>query len=123
MKPEPLNLKDLRERIRDLTILYSTAREEGDEEEHKRVVNEILLFFKQKIKSACEFYLRYWREPGLLVEEHPEYKKDVLKLKRDAIFEVDGLIEDVEQIEGPFAALYIEWLFRQAFKDRLEGDK
>ena len=83
-------------------------------------LKELIKEIKQRLKSACKFYLKYWRNPGLLIKEHPEHEIDVLKLRRDAIFEVNGFVEDAEQIEGPFAALYIEWLFKLAFKDVLE---
>ena len=36
---------------------------------------------KQRIKSACEFYLRYKDKPELLMKEHPEYKKEVENIK------------------------------------------
>jgi len=53
--------KETREKIHDLTILLSTAGEEGDEEEHKRVVDEIMDIIKnvrqeerERIKSILQ---------------------------------------------------------------------
>ena len=46
-----MNVKKLEDEIRQLTILYSTAREEGDEEEHERVVKEIISFFSDIIRE------------------------------------------------------------------------
>jgi len=43
------------EEIKDLTILIATAREEGDEEEHKRVVNRIMeIIFQAKQQEREE---------------------------------------------------------------------
>ena len=41
----------LKDKIKDLTILYSTAREEGDDEEHERVVEQILELFEAEKKK------------------------------------------------------------------------
>ena len=46
-----MNVKKLEDEIRQLTILYSTAREEGDEEEHERVVKEIISLFSDIIRE------------------------------------------------------------------------
>jgi len=44
-------MKNLREKISQITILYETAAEEGDREEHERVVEELLSLFKQQMKE------------------------------------------------------------------------
>jgi len=48
----------LREKIWDLTMLYSTAREEGDDEEHKLVVNEILQLVEEERQKWVEDLLK-----------------------------------------------------------------
>ena len=61
----------LREKIWDLTMLYSTAREEGDDEEHKLVVNEILQ----------------------LVEEEKEFKSNISLKEAKEIAKISGKIQ------------------------------
>jgi len=49
--------EEIRKEISDLTILIATAREEGDEEEHKKVVDRIMeLLSQEKEKSFQEGY-------------------------------------------------------------------
>jgi len=54
----------------------------------------------ERIKQACEFYLRYKNNSGLLIKEHPELRKELKK----------GIIKYYD---------YNEWLFRLAFKEVL----
>ena len=112
MKPRPLNLDDLREEISDLTISIAVAREEGDEEEHKKVVNNILELFRRCIKSACEFYQRYKNKPELLVKEHYYLLKKIEKEDMWAftlLFAAQDLkIKDIDK--------YDEWLLKLAFE-------
>ena len=42
-------------------------------------VEELLQEIKHRIKSACEFFLRYRDKPELLIKEHPELKGEVEK--------------------------------------------
>ncbi len=112
MKPRPLNLDDLREEISDLTISIAVAREEGDEEEHEKVVNNILELFRRCIKSACEFYQRYENDPKGLVKEHYHLLKE---MEDDDIWAFtllfaapDLKIKDIDK--------YNEWLFKLAFE-------
>ena len=70
----------LREKIWDLTMLYSTAREEGDDEEHKLVVNEILqLVEEEKAKQKLYWFDKYGEK---LAEERTriikEYRQEIL---------------------------------------------
>jgi len=61
------------------------------EEDFDQVVNLTLKFVKQRIREACEFYLRYKDNPGLLLKEHSKLEK----------------ISD--------RRAYNEWLFKLAF--------
>lgn len=47
-------MKFLQKEIEELTILIATAREEGDDDEHKRVVNEIMKLFKAKHEEVLK---------------------------------------------------------------------
>jgi len=49
-----MNYKQIEEEIKDLTILIATAMEEGDEEEHERVVKKIMEIIKAKINQVID---------------------------------------------------------------------
>ena len=101
MKPEPLDLEEIEKNaIKELNV-----RESG-------IALKTIQFAKQRIKSACEFYLRYWIRPDLLAKEHPEYKKELRKQIGISLSLVEG--------ENVYLLNYQEWLFRLAFKDVLE---
>ena len=100
MKPKPLDLEDFR-KWRAKTnpdMIFSISQIE---------------FIKQRIKSACEFYLRYKDKPYLLIKEYPKYEKEVKQFETSDGIAVDG--------EGFY---YNKWLFKLAFKDVLgENEK
>lgn len=76
---------------------------------------------KQRIKTACEFYLRYKNKPELLMEEHPEYKKQCEYF----IHEIEmASIGEFEPTHGELAHLmdYNEWLFKLTFKAVLDDE-
>ena len=88
-------------------------------------LEEIKNGIKQRIKSACEFYLRYIDNPRILEIS------DVLSLEekrelRDFISLLNELnktkIEDVEQYHFIIES-YNKWLFKLAFRDVLECGK
>jgi len=60
---------------------------------------------RQRIKSACEFYLRYKDKPELLIKEHPEF------------FEI---IKRIQKNYFDWSYYYNEWLFKLAFKPIFE---
>jgi len=73
------------------------------------------MFFKNDIKEACEFYLKYKDRPKLLVAEHPEFEKEVGRFIGMLDNAESGFdIRDAEK-------KYNEWLFRLTFKDVLEA--
>jgi len=72
----------------------------------------ILKIVKQRIKSACKFYLRYKDRPDLLEKE----QKDLIDY--DAW---DFRYHTFVISRGNRAIEYNEWLFELAFKDVLDG--
>ena len=92
----------------------------------------------EKIKRACEFFLRYKDNPELLIKEHPEYKEAVekirkkyltitnillklkhpdVKIENDTVtFFVDGIKEKIN-LSHAFLTDYSNWLFEEAFKE------
>ncbi|MCD6434794.1 MAG: hypothetical protein J7L15_00150 [Clostridiales bacterium] len=69
------------------------------------------------VKSACEFYLKYFNKPKVFVKENPEYEQDLDK------FILDRLSPDAFKYDLEFFDYdgYNEWLFKLAFKDVLDG--
>mgnify|MGYP000672146595 CR=1 FL=1 len=78
----------------------------------------------ERIRKACEFFLRYKDNPDLLMEKHPEYKKEIKKLKKVKLgCIINGRVYE-EMIENPmFEKDYNEWLFRLAFKSIFKEKK
>jgi len=96
---------------------------------------DIFKEIKQRLKSACEFYLRYKDNPELLVEEHPEYEDELYEITAESeeLIKEFGLDESGEFIKSYGATPvpvekelkldddeYNEWLFKLAFKDVFE---
>jgi len=114
MKPEPLDLGEL-ERIIDnmierkgIFLLLS---------ERKHLEKEL----KQRIKSACEFYLRYKDNPSLLVKEHPELKKEFKQKFGKFMLTIINWLDSFNNCKISLTVLkwkreYNEWLFYSAFK-------
>jgi len=102
MKPQPLDLEKIEEEIID----RFNEHQPHELQEELDLIKEVL---KQRIKSACEFYLRYKDKPELLVKEHPEYKK-----------ELSSNLLPLEELSYWEQLIYNEWLFKLAFKDVLE---
>jgi len=108
-KPKPLDLKGMNI-YKKIKVDFGSGKPKIIYDE-KEAINEI----KQRIKSACEFYLKYRDEPELLTEEHPCYEHDVF----DIINECMTL--DLSNCET--MKKYNEWLFKLAFKDVLENEE
>jgi len=126
--PEPLNLEEIKDLIEKCGY--------GE-------IATTLAFkkIKQKLKSACEFYLRYKDKPDLLVKEHPQYKEAIEKLRwipnqdfeacrKDWFKETYGegvscdccpmqeSCSEGEFIENiDFIKEYNTWLFKRSFSD------
>ena len=67
----------------------------------------------QRLKSACEFYLRYKDNTRLLLKEHGEYRKEVSKFEE--WWKYPNNMFDYNK--------YNDWLFKLVFKSVLEDDK
>lgn len=132
MNPQPLDLEDKNERVKlaseiseiwfleYLKTYYSEEDLEDVREELKKIKLEmrdfaifcIERFIKQRLKSACEFFLQYMDKPYTFLSEQWEIaQKEKIKEK----FYTRGY--------GWSLYDYNEWLFRLAFKDVLEGEK
>ena len=114
IKPQPLDLEvehifvnDLAEATINMIIQGLTTKEQIVDSKEEAItlifdlVQEIVnVEIKQRLKSACEFYLRYKDNPELLINEHPKYEKEIQKLWKNK----------------NFTATYNDWLFKLAFK-------
>jgi len=126
MNPQPLDLEDKNERVKlaseiseiwfleYLKTYYSEEDLEDVREELKKIKLEmrdfaifcIERFIKQRLKSACEFYLMYKDNTSLLLKEHSKFEE---------WWKYPNNMFDYNK--------YNEWLFRLAFKDVLGDDK
>jgi len=88
-----------------------------DEAKILKEKNKLFHAIVGRIKSACEFYLRYKDNPKLLIEEYPEYEKEIEKFNSDK-----HLYQEFDKYTAVSLKEYNEWLFRLAFKDVLEND-
>ncbi|MGQ4876139.1 MAG: hypothetical protein ACP6IY_18895 [Promethearchaeia archaeon] len=91
------------------------------------LLEELIPEIKQRIKSACEFFLRYKDNPDLLIREYPEKAKIEIDYEtaEDIMNEIERIIEKYGKLEAQATIRlkiieYNEWLFRLAFKDVLE---
>jgi len=96
-------LKEDIEEIKSLEIDY----------EYSVLIGMLYMFKKlqQRIKQACEFYLRYKDKPELLLKE----QRNLVGIPEGTEFYPPGLIHLKDKYK------YNEWLFRLAFKDVFEG--
>ena len=129
-KPQPLDLGKIKKEVLDEYcggIPFDEIEEFQLEPEQIEKIIEITIYrIKQRIKSACEFYLRYKDNPELLVREHPEYKEKIEEIKKEFISVIknikQSLIPDV--IRGIALSikyeLYNEWLFKLTFRGVLD---
>jgi len=117
--PNPLDLElkikeisNLLEMLAFSNLTYEERKElkETIETDIKSLLNKI----KQRIKEACEFYLKYKNNPSLLWKENTKYRK---KLKKFGITK-KWVSEDCDELYD--WEDYNEWLFKLAFGDVLE---
>jgi len=96
VRANPLNLEKLTDEVMKV-IERSEAKREEIREQIRRVL-------KKHLKELSEFCLRYRGHPDLLVEEHPEYKKEAVKYWSMAL-------------QYDVMCLYDTWLLQIAFRD------
>jgi len=142
MKPKILDLRGMKTRIRKASdyiveiVSEAYPMSEEDKQELRETIEtevyDLLDEIRQRIKSACEFYLRYKNDPELLIEEHPEYIKKKIAIldifdksaKTVSLQDFISIINKMnyenysKQIENSFN----EWLFKLAFK-KVIGEK
>jgi len=118
-KPQPLDLEEVYEQIKKWAIKEGAVSYEGATIQifptPKELVKKTITKIKQRLKSACKFYLRYKDKPELLIKEHPEYKEELPTYYSD--------IENSLNWKNWKMMGYNEWLFKLAFKDVFKEEK
>jgi len=82
-----------------------------------RINGEIFISL-QRIKSACEFYLKYIHNPKLFFKNHEEYVGWFMQEVGEGVYW--RLMDDIADVYDHRA--YRIWLFRLAFADVFEKD-
>jgi len=84
---KPLNLEKTKSEIKKevLEWLYKDIKRPDKYLVSLAIAHAVRKSF-ERVKSACEFYLRYKDNPELLIEEHPEYE-DGHKFHNNYIYE------------------------------------
>jgi len=141
MKPQPLDLKDIEKEIliewfgvNNLEWVDECPKDELLKEDVYGIIQVTINKIKRRIKSACEFYLRYKDKPELLVEEYPKLLEKMIR-EHSLTQLIKKNIEKIKVIDGSIIAFlkdksglsfskkdYNEWLFRLAFEDVLENE-
>ena len=129
MKLQPLDLEEIFEKYKwDLNkneranyIATEIIRVFGVNkvyEHHNENIDKLKNEIKQRLKSACEFWLKYKDNPVLLCREKPEYKKEFEPFAtafKSSSFSSQKLKWILNK--------YNDWLFHLVFKSILEDDK
>jgi len=134
-KPKPLDLEEIKKEIKEevLQWLYKEVKQ-PDKYLISIALGHAIRKTVERIRKACEFYLRYKDNPELLIKEHPKHKKEIEKIiKKEQIqvmnIVVNGILlsrsVDYDKIERWMNELskYNEWLFRLAFRVVFEDVK
>jgi len=112
MKSKPLDLEDIEKKVlKELPMVVGdTYTKISEEKRIEQVIKGAIKLtkeeIKQRIKSACDFYLRYKDNPDLFGAEHPEYFEEMLGY---AILTNRSRFKPTKK--------YNTWLFKLAFKD------
>ena len=138
-----LDLEEIKEDIlKELEFFRQETLTENQDRDFEKVFIKIenkLKEIKQRIRKACEFYLRYKDNPLLLWKEAPEYRKELEKrfginerwfdeLNVNKIKTVSELYKQfVQRISEINDSLYNqhnynEWLFKLVFKEVFEDE-
>ena len=89
-----------------------------------RAISLTIKEIKQRIKKACEFYLKYRNNPNLLYDDfsiNMEYDEPINKL-REKIDREYNYLSDMN-VFRIFIEKYNEWLLKEAFKPVFEEVK
>jgi len=137
MKPQPLNLEELWNRILE-THARATSKEERKE---SLMLAGLLDEVRERIKSACEFYWKYKDLRTFLLEVGDKYIEEFKKEFGNVVIykDIEGRAVDVKdakimeirrwhyEIEKEFYASlalmerWDMWIFKLAFKDISKG--
>jgi len=119
-KPKPLNLDSeeieelIAHKLKNLDTVIINVDEVPDIRTAIRVTIEEI---KQRIKSACEFYLRYKDDPELLrIEQEIEPPEQFRE------YHAESKTKNVSVVSWNLQK-YNEWLFRLAFKEVLKNEE
>jgi len=144
VKPEPLDLDELKKKI--YVKIKKRIKERCESEvfadewveifnnfdtidNEYEVVDLIVQEIFQHIRSACKFYLKYKDKPELLVKERPD--KAMIEIDydtaEDIVKEIHRIVERYGKVEAQATIRlkiieYNEWLFKLSFKDVLENE-
>ena len=103
MKPKPLDLEEMKWK--------------QPVSEKAKFQNWLIDEVKQRIKSACEFYLKYKDDPPLFWDEQKEYRKLLKKDLGHIIIRWETMKRFRDSRDK-----YNDWLFRLAFRSVLKED-
>ena len=120
-KPKPLDLEGIKKEWRKLEREMRTHAFKLSKKTKQLICvskigldNRKLNIVKQRIKSACEFFLKYWDKPAMFLKDFPEFEKEFIKL---------GFMTKNEEFTANICDEYVEWLFKLAFKGVLKEVK
>jgi len=141
MKPQPLDLEELKKDMYPKDIFPEITNNEWKKINellqkelgfpldrvagniNRMMWNNMSEWFIERIKSACEFYLRYKDNSELLIKEHPELKSELDKNYENysmaTMKAVFGIYADKVKI---VKEEYNEWLFKLAFRGVVKND-
>ena len=111
MKPQPLDLEDVHEKVFRQIKRDDVFNRDGLIKATIVVTEDEIL---QRLKSACEFYLKYKDKPLLLWEEEG-FLLHELNITKE-LWDIMGKLDDKEWTIND----YNDWLFKLAFKDVFE---
>ncbi len=99
-------------RWKKLRVSYETLTEK-EKERDRKWARKVL----QRIKSACEFYLRYKDKPELFRKEQPQYLDDFCNGV------ISKIVLNTETKTKDIIPKYNEWLFKLAFGIKMKTMK
>ena len=116
-EPKPLDLRDIEQMLGEIMAKkqfpYCKVSAKARQEILYTLLEEVIPEIKHRIKSACEFFLKYWDKPAIFLQDFPEFKEEFIKRK--------FMTEEGEFTANIFDE-YVEWLFKLAFKDVFESE-
>jgi len=118
-KPKPLDLEEeiLLEMNQFIPFLESEIEDEQKRDNLLKAVEELIKEIKQRIKSACEFYLRYRDNPELL-----KIEQEIEPPERFREYYAKSKIKNVSIVSWNLQN-YNDRLFKLAFKDVIDDEK